>query len=58
MGYDVPAEGPQALAKAIDVLAGDPERARAMGRVGRKLCEEHCNLNRYSRSLHDFFECL
>jgi hypothetical protein len=57
-GLHVPPNDPQALAKAIDILAEDPERAEAMGRAGRRLCEAHYNIGRYSSDLHAFFESL
>jgi hypothetical protein len=57
-GLHVPPEDPESLARAIEELAADPRRAEAMGRMGRKLCEEHYNLNRYARDLHEFFESL
>ena len=57
-GLHVPPEDPEALAEAIETLARDPERARAMGEKGRKLVEDRYNIDRYARDLHRFFESL
>ncbi len=40
-GLFVPPGDPRALAEAVEELAGDPERARSMGRRGRKYVERH-----------------
>lgn len=57
-GLHVPPDDPTALARAIDELTSDPERAREMGARGRALCERHYNIGRYARQLHEFFESL
>lgn len=57
-GIFVPPENPEALAEAMESLASDPSRAEAMGRKGRELCENHYNMKRYARDLHEFFESL
>jgi glycosyltransferase involved in cell wall biosynthesis len=57
-GLHVPPDEPAALADAIQGLANDPVRAEAMGRRGRELCENHYNINRFARDLHQFFESL
>jgi len=57
-GLHVPPDNPVAVAEAIETLANDPERARAMGESGRELCERHYNLGRYARGLHEFFQSL
>lgn len=55
-GIYVPPENPGALAEAMDYLANSPEKAKAMGEAGRKLCQKYYNMERYSRELHRFFE--
>jgi glycosyltransferase involved in cell wall biosynthesis len=57
-GLLVPPENPAALAEAIETLANDPDRSRAMGEAGRKLCETRYNIERYAKDLHRFFENL
>jgi glycosyltransferase involved in cell wall biosynthesis len=57
-GLHVPPEDPAALAAAMETLAADPDRARAMGERGRQLSEEHYNIHRYAEQLHHFFESL
>jgi hypothetical protein len=57
-GLHVPAEDPRALADAINELARDPTRAQSMGEAGRRLAENHYNIDRYSQQLHAFFESL
>lgn len=57
-GLHVPPGDAAALARAIEVIAGDPVRAEAMGQAGRRLCEKHYNLERYAHALHEFFETL
>lgn len=57
-GLHVPPQDPEALVKAIKLLADDPDRARAMGEVGRRLCEKRYNIARYATELHQFFQSL
>jgi hypothetical protein len=57
-GLMVPPEDPAALARAIEYLAADPDRAKAMGETGRRLCESRYNISRYGADLHQFFESL
>lgn len=57
-GLHVPPEDPFALASAINSLATDPARAEAMGQAGRRLCEKHYNMDRFTKDLHTFFESL
>jgi glycosyltransferase involved in cell wall biosynthesis len=57
-GVFVPPRDPGALAEAIDALADDRARARAMGEQGRRLCESHYNIERYADELHEFFTSL
>ena len=57
-GLHVPPDDPEALAEAIETLAREPERARAMGEAGRRLCESYYNIDRYANDLHKFFESL
>ena len=52
----MPPEDSVALAKAITTLASNPDVARSMGQTGRRLCESHYNIGRYSRELHQFFD--
>ena len=56
LGLYVPPEDSVALAKAITTLASNPDVARSMGQTGRRLCESHYNIGRYSRELHQFFD--
>lgn len=57
-GIFVPPRDPEALAQAIQEIANDPGRAQAMGIAGRRLCEQHYNMERFGAELHRFFECL
>lgn len=57
-GLFVPPGDPEALAKAMNELAADPARARAMGERGRQLAEQHYNIDRYAQGLHAHFESL
>lgn len=57
-GLHVPPEDPEALAKAIKAIGTDPEHARAMGEVGRKVCESRFNIRNMGQRLHQFFESL
>ncbi len=57
-GFQVPPEDSAALAKALETLANDPQRAEAMGEKGRQLAESHYNIDRFSRGLHEFFQKL
>ena len=57
-GLWVPPNDADALAAAMTRLASDPTAAEAMGQQGRRLCEQHYNIVRYARDLHDFFESL
>jgi hypothetical protein len=57
-GLYVPPGNPGALAKAINVLASDPQMAQSMGQRGRKLAEERYDINRYAGDLHRFFDSL
>jgi glycosyltransferase involved in cell wall biosynthesis len=57
-GFQVPPEDPQAIADAMEALVQNPVQAQAMGEKGRKLCEQHYNINRYAQDLHRFFESL
>ncbi|WP_163260169.1 glycosyltransferase family 4 protein [Caulobacter sp. 17J65-9] len=49
-GLLVPVRDPQALAEAMVELASDLERAEAMGRAGRKLCEDRYDVRTVSRA--------
>jgi glycosyltransferase involved in cell wall biosynthesis len=40
-----------ALARALDALAGDPERRAALGRAARRVVEERCDPTRQGREL-------
>lgn len=44
-GIVVPPEDPEAVARAVAVLAGDPEAARAMGARGRRAVEQRYSWN-------------
>lgn len=54
-GLFVPPEDPERLAEAMRYLADNPEKSRAMGEAGRRLCESHYNIERYARELDAFF---
>jgi glycosyltransferase involved in cell wall biosynthesis len=57
-GLHVPADDPQALAVAMKWLIDNPEKARAMGEAGRRLCEKHYNMDRFAGDLDRFFQSL
>jgi hypothetical protein len=57
-GLHVPPGNPEALAEAMEAIFEEPDRAEAMGRAGRKLCESRYNIQRYAKELHEFFESL
>ena len=57
-GLHVPPEDPAALARAIEAIANDTERARAMGEAGRTLCENRFDIRSMAGRLHAFFESL
>lgn len=57
-GFTVPPNDPVALAAAMDAITNDRDRAEAMGRAARKLCESHYNIQRYSTQLHELFNSL
>ena len=57
-GILVPPNDPAALARAMKTISDDPERAEAMGKAGRRLCENRYNIERYAADLHRFFENL
>lgn len=57
-GIHVPPEDPAALAEAIESLASNARHAQAMGDAGRRLCESHYNMNRFSNDLQNFLESL
>lgn len=49
---------PTAIAKAIDFLASNPDRAEQMGRNGQKAVQEHFNWGVEERKLLDFYQQL
>jgi glycosyltransferase involved in cell wall biosynthesis len=55
-GLFVPPGDEVALAKAIHTIAEDPERAKAMGQAGRRLCETRYNIVRYADDLDRLFQ--
>ncbi|MES2692297.1 MAG: glycosyltransferase family 4 protein [Verrucomicrobiota bacterium] len=57
-GLHVPPNDAPALARAIETLAADPQRAAAMGRAGRIQARQRYNIERYATDLHHFFESL
>jgi hypothetical protein len=57
-GIGIPPADPQALAKAMETLMAEPARAAAMGAAGRKLCDNHYNMDRFSAELHQLFQSL
>ena len=57
-GIHIPPEDPDALARAINTLARDPQRAKAMGEKGRRFVETRYHIQRYANDLHHFFEAL
>jgi glycosyltransferase involved in cell wall biosynthesis len=57
-GIFVPANDASALANAMRRITADPERAKAMGLAGRRLCEERYNMTRYGAKLHELFQKL
>lgn len=57
-GIAVPPGDGAALAEAMNTIARDPDRAAAMGRNARKLCEEKYNMGRFSTRLNQLFTSL
>jgi len=57
-GMYVPPNDPNAVSETLELLAGNPDRARAMGEAGYRLCQQHYNIDRYTADLHRFFESL
>jgi glycosyltransferase involved in cell wall biosynthesis len=55
-GLLVPVRDAEALAEAMLSLARDPERARAMGAAGRRLCEARFELGAVTRATADLIE--
>ena len=55
-GLLVPPDDPEALARAILDLLGNPERAQAMGRAGRQRVEADLNWPAVSRRIGDLLE--
>ena len=41
------------LREAVEALAANPERAKAMGRKGREYVDEHFNRRKIAQRLHD-----
>lgn len=54
-GYQVPPGDVDALAARIALLAGDPDRANAMGEAGRKRMETDFGMDRYYREIMDVY---
>ncbi|HVM49399.1 MAG TPA: glycosyltransferase [Candidatus Acidoferrum sp.] len=57
-GIFVPPGDEVALAKALRMICEDPERAKAMGQAGRRLCETRYNIVRYADELDRVFQAL
>ena len=57
-GILVEPSNPADLARGITELLGDPERARALGRAGRKLMLERFTLRHTVRELHELYRHL
>jgi glycosyltransferase involved in cell wall biosynthesis len=57
-GIYVEAGSPGVVAEAMNALANDSGRARAMGRAARELSKSRYNIDRYARDLDQFFEAL
>jgi glycosyltransferase involved in cell wall biosynthesis len=57
-GIFVPPGDVSAVAQAMKHLADNPAKAALMGDKGRAACEAHYNIDRFTASLHDFFETL
>ncbi len=55
-GLLVEAGNDKQLADAILQLLGDPERAAAMGKAGRKRAEEHFDISRGLRQLYEVYD--
>ena len=55
-GRYVPPGDPQALRQAITALLDDPAEAARMGRNGRRLIDEHMNLDRYVERLRGYVQ--
>jgi len=54
-GLYVPEQAPEALAQALESLARDPERCRAMGAAGRRVIEELFDAEKNTRVLEALF---
>jgi glycosyltransferase involved in cell wall biosynthesis len=54
-GLFVPERSPQALADALETLARDPERCRAMGTAGRRIIEEFFDTEKNVTALQTLF---
>jgi glycosyltransferase involved in cell wall biosynthesis len=57
-GIFVDYEDADGIAKAVEFLGNNPREAEEMGRNGRRLAEQHFNIERYARDLDTFFESL
>lgn len=55
-GFQVPVRDVEALAEAMLQMVRDPERARAMGEAGRRLCEERFELGAVTKVTADLVE--
>jgi glycosyltransferase involved in cell wall biosynthesis len=54
-GLVVPEQNPRALADAIESLAREPERARAMGMAGRAQAEAKYTWGRVAEQMHGIY---
>jgi L-malate glycosyltransferase len=57
-GFLVPPQDPAALAKAIDELLSEPDRARRLGQAGRRRVAEHFSLERMVKDTERLYESL
>ncbi len=57
-GFMVPPRDPDALARRLLELLGDPERARRMGQAGRRRAEEHFRVEDTNRKLLGLYQNL
>ena len=54
-GIVVPERNPRALAEALQSLADDPERARQMGEIGRRVVEERYTWGRVAEQMREIY---
>lgn len=57
-GLHVQPNDSDALARAMEQISSNPDKAKAMGEAGRRLCEKHYNIQRFSRDIDLLFRSL